>query len=835
MTTPRSGNSGTHDLVLRFGNPSSPSYQGLMLPRRTGAPLPFTMERYNQFAPQIREGDQTDRDLSILSNWEQFKGLQGGIGTMFEPVAESDAYNMSVGVPAIYTAQTGRVLPPPSLTTIDTSRKDIKQFLECQFAGGAKYMALSNTNPGKVYYFDSTGTVLTDSSAGLTVGGNQMTFDGTTLRVTQGSSNSVRKTTDGTTWADDTAVGNADYIAIREGGVIAKVWVTGSRCQLVPDITSSTDNIYIGAGSTAATNMVAYKGALFIGTPQGLWRWANAHTGDSPFHDAKEFYSTSNCNLMAVHNNVLYYNLSNKLWLTDGTTYKEIDPKEIGGFISLDAMSATSGPLLFSAHTNPKDTGGYTQQSQLFYFGGVNDQGLNPLVASSSGTIQVTKNPATGADVAPGGTNASWTTPTNIYAYDSSYAYIPSVPPGVYGSPVTIISDQLQATNFGFSIPSNAVISGVAVEVSCYQTNNGSSAPTFYSAKLIKGGVVGGSNFSAVFIPVTEQYVKFGGSTSLAGNSLTYSDVNASNFGFELQIQISSTNYPGTYPGVYVNHVRMTVYYNVGSNTYAAVGSTRLFDSNGARIYFCESDTTNGSGVRYLNMNPRYAPLTYNTNTSANQYVELTAFSANLPSINKYFHDVIVKVRNPLSTSFVRLDYSTDRSNWYTLLDNTGASATSVAMSSENIGAYFPQNTYGTTVYIRIYFWTTDPSSASEIIRLTIRGLVMTKSLYQFTFPVLAEETVPGLVAEYQGVGADRGDDILANIKTAAGQYYPCDLQDLYGNWHRVVIKEPTPLVVPREFVVDNMGTTRVFSIIQLSCVEITPLTSTGALNSWAI
>src|SRR3989304_5664090 len=190
---PKAKNS--HHVVLKYNTPGSPLYQGLMIKQNPGGSLAYSAESYTQFAPQLRQGDATDSDRAFLSAWEQFKDQSGGMGKVFEEDAEMNTYQYAFGAPALFTAQEGHVLPAPAVVTVDSARKDIKQFIYCPFSGGAKFMALSNTTPGVVYSFDSTGTVMTACSAGLTAAGNQMFFDGTTLFVTQGSANAVRKAT----------------------------------------------------------------------------------------------------------------------------------------------------------------------------------------------------------------------------------------------------------------------------------------------------------------------------------------------------------------------------------------------------------------------------------------------------------------------------------------------------------------------------------------------------------------------------------------------------------------------------------------------------------------
>lgn len=109
---------------------------------------------------------------------------------------------------------------------------------------------------------------------------------------------------------------------------------------------------------------------------------------------------------------------------------------------------------------------------------------------------------------------------------------------------------------------------------------------------LIKGGSRSGNNkATATALPTSEQYVSYGGVSDLWGNTLSVSDVNATNFGFSYAVgdgefctdDLQATNFGFSIPagstidGVVAeievfqfpgdpqaDHVRMTVYYTEG-------------------------------------------------------------------------------------------------------------------------------------------------------------------------------------------------------------------------------------------------------------------------------
>jgi len=166
--------------------------------------------------------------------------------------------------------------------------------------------------------------------------------------------------------------------------------------------------------------------------------------------------------------------------------------------------------------------------------------------------------PGTLANDASVGTFA-WTNPDNAASSNNSYATAVS-PSGEQNS------NYLKATNFGFSIPADATINGIVVEVEWKTSANNYHIDDI--ARLVKAGTVSGSNLASGGspLPTVEAYKTFGSSLNLWGNTLTPSDVNNSGFGFVLQLRATA---PET---GYVDHIRITAYY-----TPAASGADKFF------------------------------------------------------------------------------------------------------------------------------------------------------------------------------------------------------------------------------------------------------------------
>lgn len=171
-------------------------------------------------------------------------------------------------------------------------------------------------------------------------------------------------------------------------------------------------------------------------------------------------------------------------------------------------------------------------------------------------------NPGTGANVSGVG-SAVWLSPSFITSSDNVRSEANS---GISG---IVVSQWLQATNFGFTIPTGATIDGIEVNIERNASYNSVQRYTRDNiVKLIIGGsVVGTSNADTVTKwPNGGDAVKtYGGSTDLWGNSIAYTDVNASNFGVALSVETRGLKPAGCISAV--DNMTITVYYTAGGGT----------------------------------------------------------------------------------------------------------------------------------------------------------------------------------------------------------------------------------------------------------------------------
>lgn len=163
---------------------------------------------------------------------------------------------------------------------------------------------------------------------------------------------------------------------------------------------------------------------------------------------------------------------------------------------------------------------------------------------------------STFADNATVGTIA-WVYPDRAAANDGSPTYTSTIP-------TETMSHYLKATGFGFIIPQGARIVGVLVEI---EKANGNFID--HSVKLVVGGIIGGTdNATATAWPGVSAYVSSGGATDLWGWTLTSALVNSSDFGVVISAE-KETGGDLEYP--YIDHIRITIYYNLQGDPEAAL------------------------------------------------------------------------------------------------------------------------------------------------------------------------------------------------------------------------------------------------------------------------
>lgn len=207
-----------------------------------------------------------------------------------------------------------------------------------------------------------------------------------------------------------------------------------------------------------------------------------------------------------------------------------------------------------------------------------------------------TQGPKNGGTFSTGssfGGTYDWTNVSNVQTYNASYAtsFVEFLFNTTY---------EIRVTNCGFTIPSNGVIRGISAEISCYKDIASSTVISYAYATIMSGSTIGNNLASNNAIPTSDDgtYVTLGDAFGLSGLGYTPADINGTDFG--VYIAFTSNDTDGV--TIYVNHIRVTVYYDQPSvllNTPVTNGNT--FASNS--IFSGSAPWTNTSNAQLYDGN----------------------------------------------------------------------------------------------------------------------------------------------------------------------------------------------------------------------------------------
>lgn len=165
---------------------------------------------------------------------------------------------------------------------------------------------------------------------------------------------------------------------------------------------------------------------------------------------------------------------------------------------------------------------------------------------------------STFTNVVISGSTTSWTNTGNAAASDNTYTAATNNLPGNGG-----FTDYFQATNFGFTIPSGATITGITVEIEDFDDDNGASGRARDNkVMIVKGGVIRTTDNSINSFWATSDpnsYTTYGSSSDLWGETWTAADINSSNFGFAISAKRQGGGGMACFPTI--DHIRITVNY----------------------------------------------------------------------------------------------------------------------------------------------------------------------------------------------------------------------------------------------------------------------------------
>ena len=171
-----------------------------------------------------------------------------------------------------------------------------------------------------------------------------------------------------------------------------------------------------------------------------------------------------------------------------------------------------------------------------------NSQSQGPYSGTNFTTLSIT------------GSSATWSNTSNAGSSDDNYTTFGDIS-GDKGS----YTDYLVVTGFNFTIPSASTITGILVEVEESDPNQFTSD---YSVRIIKAfgtsGVGSMEKAAATPYPLTDDYMSYGGTEDLWGDTWTYKDINNNNFGIAIAALRNATG--GATAGQ-IDDIRITVFF----------------------------------------------------------------------------------------------------------------------------------------------------------------------------------------------------------------------------------------------------------------------------------
>jgi hypothetical protein len=128
-------------------------------------------------------------------------------------------------------------------------------------------------------------------------------------------------------------------------------------------------------------------------------------------------------------------------------------------------------------------------------------------------------------------------------------------------------SHYLKATDFGFSIPAGATVTGIVAQITRSESDTGRVTDNI--VKLVKGGTVSGNDKSnPAEWPTPTDFsaftgITYGGINDLWGLAFTPANINASDFGVVLSVNLGS----GVFPVAHVSDIQLKISYTTVSVT----------------------------------------------------------------------------------------------------------------------------------------------------------------------------------------------------------------------------------------------------------------------------
>lgn len=158
-----------------------------------------------------------------------------------------------------------------------------------------------------------------------------------------------------------------------------------------------------------------------------------------------------------------------------------------------------------------------------------------------------------GSVVSDGDNGVHWTNPGNATSSNNLYAWVSPLSSGVN-------TRRLRGYNFGFSLPSGAIVDGI--EVGVERKASDTDRAKDYAIRLMDDVTEKGDDKADLVTcwPLSDTNAFYGGAADLWGASWTAAQINASTFG----IAVRAKNYSASTVTVYVDTMAIKVTYTIG-------------------------------------------------------------------------------------------------------------------------------------------------------------------------------------------------------------------------------------------------------------------------------
>jgi hypothetical protein len=193
------------------------------------------------------------------------------------------------------------------------------------------------------------------------------------------------------------------------------------------------------------------------------------------------------------------------------------------------------------------------------------------------------------------GNGTSWANLSGIAAVDNNPAYADLAQYPTCTNQLCYYSNIANFKGFGFSVPSNAVITGIKLDI-MQRVNSPGGGIHDSLLNLAVGASMLGSDYANDSNWFDTPHIRsYGGQNDKWGYTWTPAEVNDPDFGFYYQLTNSSYDQTAS-----VDHLEMSVYYQIGNAVYQATSSSIqiLFLNN---TLYIDNIEQKGSRIEVLN------------------------------------------------------------------------------------------------------------------------------------------------------------------------------------------------------------------------------------------